>query len=323
MESRKNEPPDGSKSTEAFEWGGWVVVGATPSLTLGTYAASGDSQIKSPAPVIACGLELLERYCKMLSFFHSKNDSAFEPASLAAALLIFSLSLSGLESPIMAEPIKSADGKTIEAEVVDIRADGVTLKKSGIPYDVPWEKLDPDQARRIRMVRWLKVEEDKFEDKISAKTKELGCSDVGSIYLQAFVTIKPMKLQLPKRYGFWIVRTGDDWEWLTYHKVNLLLDDKPFGELPSTIETSTIGGGRVLEMVVTELSDEQMADICTAKKVEMRVGVQEFTLDKDQLAGLSALREFFEWARGVAIRNSTNNALGEQSKNDSLDDQRD
>ncbi len=280
-------------------------------------------QLRCVTSVIACVLDFSRHYFQMPSFLHSKNAEAFGPGSLPTALQILSLSLFCLNSSVMAEPIKSSDGKVIEAEVVDIRADGVTLKKSGIPYDVPWEKLDPDQARKIRMVRWLKVEEDKFEDKISAKTKELGCSDVGSIYVQAFVTIKPMKLQLPKRYGFWIVRTGDDWEWLTYHKVNLLLDDRPFGELPSTIETSTIGGGRVIEMVVTELSDEQLADICTAKKVEMRVGVQEFTLDKDQLAGLSALREFFEWARGVAIRNSTNDALKEESKNDSLDDQRD
>lgn len=259
----------------------------------------------------------------MLSFLRSKNAQAFGPGSLPTALLILALSLFDINSPVMAETIKSSDGKVIEAELIDISADGVTLKKNGIPYDVPWEKLDPDQARGIKMFRWLMVEEDKFEDKISAKTKDLAFTDVGSIYVKAFVNIKPMKLQLPKRYSFWIVRAGDDWEWLTYHKVNLLLDDKPFGELPSTIETSTISGGSVLEMVVTELSDEQMADICTAKKVEIRVGVQEFTLNKDQLAGLSALQEFFDWARGVAIRNATKNALDEASKNDSSKDGRD
>jgi hypothetical protein len=221
----------------------------------------------------------------------------------------------------MAEPIKSADGKIIDADVVDIRHDGVTLVKSGTRYDVPWEKLDPDHARAMKTVRWLKVDQDKFEGTISATTKDLGCSDVGSIHIKALVTIKPMKLEVPKRYGLWFVHTGEDWKWLTYHKVNLLLDGTPFGESPSTIETSIPGGGRVLEIVMIEINDEQMASICTANKVEVRVGVQEFTLDEDQLAGLSALREFFEWSRGVAIRNSTGQAIKEGAKTDGSDDE--
>jgi hypothetical protein len=247
----------------------------------------------------------------MPSFLHSKNAEAFGLGSLPTALQILSLSLFCLNSPVMAEPIKSADGKVIDAEVIDIRRDGVTLKRAGVKYDVPFEKLDQGHAASMKAVRWLKVDIDKFEDKITAATKELGCSDLSNVYVKALVSLKPMKLDLPKRFSLWFVHNGEDWMWLSYHKVNLLLDDKPFGELESEIETSTLSGGKVLEIVTTELSDEQMANICNAKKVEVRVGTQEFTLDQSQLDGLVALREYFEWARGVAIRNSADKALKE------------
>jgi hypothetical protein len=81
--------------------------------------------------------------------------------------------------------------------------------------------------------------------------------------------------------------SSDGWRYLSHHPLNLLVDGKRWSLQPTL--NGTVGRGYVLEHMWVRLSAAQLADLAAAKSVEGKLGIDEFALDRGQLA---AIREF-------------------------------
>ena len=73
-----------------------------------------------------------------------------------------------------------------------------------------------------------------------------------------------------------LVRSAAQWAWAYDHTVVLVLDDRNRVSLPSAVRSATVGDGYMLEQIMMTLSREQAAQVAQARKVELRVGSNDF-----------------------------------------------
>lgn len=73
-----------------------------------------------------------------------------------------------------------------------------------------------------------------------------------------------------------LVRSANQWAWAYDHTVILVLDDKSRVPLPAATRSATVGEGYMLEQIMMPLSREQAAQVAQARKVEMKVGSNDF-----------------------------------------------
>lgn len=73
-----------------------------------------------------------------------------------------------------------------------------------------------------------------------------------------------------------LVHSGAQWAFAYDHTVVLVLDDKSRMPLPRALRSASVGEGYMLEQIMMPLSREQAAQIAQARKVEMKVGSNNF-----------------------------------------------
>jgi hypothetical protein len=95
-------------------------------------------------------------------------------------------------------------------------------------------------------------------------------------------------LSIPKIVIFDLVSSSKDWQYLTCHDVNLLLNGSTRLPLANSHEGS-VESGAVLEVMQAFIPTNQFLDIANAKTVEGKICNDVFTFTNDQLEALRDL----------------------------------
>jgi len=190
-----------------------------------------------------------------------------------------------------AEEIKSADGSVIEAKFVEGVLEGAKLDKDGTVFLVPWEKLDAEQALKLKERDWLKIEEDRFDGVVTCRTRAypalvdvLGHTKIDPDTV-SFLPNPPMLEISFDRFGQTFLFTREE--------VKMLIDGERAGFIAAfRSEPEATANGRAHEHMRALITHEVWAKMKDAKKVEVRVGELEMGLSEETLMSFRLLMDY-------------------------------
>ncbi len=196
---------------------------------------------------------------------------------------------------VVAEPIKSADGRVIEATVTAITETGITIDRDGAKFDLAWDKLDKEQADDLQRTLYIKTSYDRFKNQTTVGTKKVkttvtrGSGEV-EVHVYDVLTGHVVRSN-SRRVLFSISRQGSGWSWLNLSDTTMLLDGV---KVPITAKlglTDVMDSGGVIEFVDSVVPDELFLRMVAAKKIEFQVGTDEFALTDETVAGFAWLAD--------------------------------
>jgi hypothetical protein len=198
-----------------------------------------------------------------------------------------------------AETIKSKDGRVITGKVVSITDRGVEFQRTDRKIVmIEWAQMDVHDALRIQTARFVKEEYDKFHQQTVLSLKE-PVQLTAHVWLDFRIILLDGQLQMPI-ISLDFTREDDDWEWLEYHPVTLLVDQERWG-YKGDITTDVWKGGTVYEHVSVMLGVTRSNKLATAKTIECQVGTREYQCSGIPRASIMAV--FAAWvAKGGDLK---------------------
>jgi hypothetical protein len=110
-----------------------------------------------------------------------------------------------------------------------------------------------------------------------------------SLLLAAFFVSHGDTVSAPDSVTLHFSSSSDEWKYLDYHSLRLLLDDSIHLDLGQPEHVGTVGSGYVLEQFFVRISRSQLLNLAIANKVEGALGPTNFQLNHDES---NALRDF-------------------------------
>ncbi len=143
---------------------------------------------------------------------------------------------------------------------------------------------EPNQGNVGELIRWR---DDKFR---GTRTYEIAQDIKIDFGLKLSVFATSHNKSLPKRVNLYFHNRSDEWEYMDFHPLILLVDGK---RLPSPENglswNGDVGNGYVLEHMQLRLSPSLFRQIAFAKVVEGKLGLTEFTIKYEDREAFRAM----------------------------------
>lgn len=207
------------------------------------------------------------------------------------------------------EEIKAKDGRTIQGVVIEVGPKQMKVKRADNHVVViPFELLDQREILKFTSRTFVAEAYDKFTDRYTLKLKEpINLS--GQVHLNLIVNYG--KNINDSIIFFQFTRTAADWSWLNYHPAYFLRDGERSS--PTTKFDSDTTRDGVMEFLHVDLSVKELYSIVSAKKFELKIGTDEFTIGDEAKLYLSAVLGMW-CAKGGDLKAATHDAAPKTDK---------
>ncbi len=183
--------------------------------------------------------------------------------------------------------LKTSDGRPLPGSIIRTLPEALRMKRAadGVVVDVPWTKLDREQAWRLSAPLFVREDDEPDKHRVTLNLKE-------QIPLSPQVVLRPSVVMIgPFRQKDGVVlsfdRNADALGWQRYHPVMITVDGRGF-DYEGSYDGDSVGSG-VNECVSIRITMEDMSVICRGQKIEIKVGPYAFNLDGNRLVKLGAL----------------------------------
>jgi hypothetical protein len=134
----------------------------------------------------------------------------------------------------------------------------------------------------------VKVDYDRLQDYTSITAPDIQLSEKVKIESYFICHGKTSKCH-PSQVTMLFSRSGEDWEFLRYHPMVMLLNGTTRFRLGESDYDGTVGNGYVMEFQTVKLTLSQFLQLAAAKSVEGSWGLYHFELNTEQRASIRAL----------------------------------
>lgn len=191
---------------------------------------------------------------------------------------------------LVADEIKSVDGRVTEADILAVEWSGLKISKNGQQHALAWEKIDAAQAREMKRRVLLKDSTDRFTEKrtVTFRTPLAIGDEKVSLDLYAYKAARSS----PVSYFIQIRRLAAGWKWLHYSETHTLVDGKAGPKGSGKCSSHVFDDGSISESVTIFLSQSEMDQVARAMKFEIRVGTQEMSLEREDVLKLAFLSDY-------------------------------